>query len=105
MPKTLAILTGGGDCPGLNAVIRGVVRAAILKHGWRVIGIEDGFDGLVEGPKWRELDLRAVLPTISLPTLVVHRSENAYYRVGFGRYLARSIPGARGVEAQGMASR
>lgn len=60
MVKTLAILTGGGDCPGLNAVIRGVVRAAILQRGWRVIGIEDGFDGLVEGPKWRELDLQSV---------------------------------------------
>jgi 6-phosphofructokinase 1 len=60
MSKTLAILTGGGDCPGLNAVLRGVVRAAILKHGWRVIGIEDGFDGLIEGPRWRELDLKGV---------------------------------------------
>jgi 6-phosphofructokinase 1 len=60
MSKTLAILTGGGDCPGLNAVIRGVVRAATLQRGWRVIGIEDGFDGLVEGPRWRELNLNAV---------------------------------------------
>lgn len=60
MAKTLAILTGGGDCPGLNAVIRGVVRAAILQRGWRVIGIEDGFEGLVEGPRCRELDLQAV---------------------------------------------
>jgi 6-phosphofructokinase 1 len=60
MSKTLAILTGGGDCPGLNAVIRGIVRAATLKRGWRVVGIEDGFDGLVEGPRFRELDLKAV---------------------------------------------
>ena len=65
MPKTLAILTGGGDCPGLNAVIRGVVRAAIIRRNWRVIGIEDGFDGLVDGPRTRELDLasvRGILP-------------------------------------------
>jgi len=60
MSKTLAILTGGGDCPGLNAVIRGVVRAAVIRRGWRVIGIEDGFDGLLEGPRTRELDLAAV---------------------------------------------
>ncbi|BCR04804.1 ATP-dependent 6-phosphofructokinase [Desulfuromonas versatilis] len=60
MSKTIAILTGGGDCPGLNAVIRGVVRAATLERGWRVIGIEDGFDGLVDGPRVRELDLAAV---------------------------------------------
>lgn len=60
MSKTIAILTGGGDCPGLNAVIRGVVRSAILQRGWRVIGIEDGFDGLVGEPRWRELTLESV---------------------------------------------
>lgn len=60
MSKTIAILTGGGDCPGLNAVIRGVVRAAVLQRGWRVLGIEDGFDGLVEGPRTQELDLNSV---------------------------------------------
>jgi len=59
MSKTIAILTGGGDCPGLNAVIRGVVRAA-SRRNWRVVGIKDGFDGLVEGPRWRELDLQSV---------------------------------------------
>jgi len=63
--RTIAILTGGGDCPGLNAVIRGVVRSAVLSRGWRVIGIEDGFDGLVGEPRWRELTLdsvRGILP-------------------------------------------
>ena len=45
-PKTIALSTGGGDCPGLNAVIRAAVRCAILKYGWKVYGIEDGFDGL-----------------------------------------------------------
>jgi 6-phosphofructokinase 1 len=47
--RRIAILTGGGDCPGLNAVIRGVVRAAIIEHGWEVLGIQDGFDGLLDG--------------------------------------------------------
>jgi phosphofructokinase-like protein len=55
MSKTIAILTGGGDCPGLNGVIRGVVNAATLHRGWHVLGILDGFDGLVEGPRYREL--------------------------------------------------
>ncbi|HTC62391.1 MAG TPA: ATP-dependent 6-phosphofructokinase [Candidatus Saccharimonadales bacterium] len=45
--QTIGIANGGGDCPGLNAVIRGVVRSAILGHGWKVIGIQDGFDGLI----------------------------------------------------------
>jgi 6-phosphofructokinase 1 len=60
MSRSIAILTGGGDCPGLNAVIRAVTRSAILQHGWRVVGIEDGFDGVVGTPRWRTLDLDAV---------------------------------------------
>lgn len=47
--RRIALLTGGGDCPGLNAVIRAVTRSAILDYGWEVWGIEDGFQGLVEG--------------------------------------------------------
>ncbi len=65
MTKTVGILTGGGDCPGLNAVIRGVVKAAVQNRGWRVLGIEDGFDGLVGTPRYRELTLdsvRGILP-------------------------------------------
>ena len=45
--KGIGIANGGGDCPGLTAVIRGAVRAAILRHGWKVVGILDGFDGLI----------------------------------------------------------
>ena len=45
--KRIAILTGGGDCPGINAVIRAVAKKAILEHGAEVIGVQDGFDGLV----------------------------------------------------------
>jgi hypothetical protein len=36
--QTVGIANGGEDCPGLNAVIRGAVRATILEHGWRVVG-------------------------------------------------------------------
>jgi 6-phosphofructokinase 1 len=60
MSKTIGILTGGGDCPGLNAVIRGVVKSAIIRHGWQVIGIEDGFDGLLDLKKCSELTLESV---------------------------------------------
>jgi phosphofructokinase-like protein len=44
--KKIAVLTGGGDCPGLNAVIRGITRAAILKYGYEVIGYRFGYRGL-----------------------------------------------------------
>ncbi|MBN2071114.1 MAG: ATP-dependent 6-phosphofructokinase [Candidatus Krumholzibacteriota bacterium] len=46
--KKIAVLTGGGDCPGLNAVIKGLVRSARSDYGWEVLGIQDGFDGLLE---------------------------------------------------------
>jgi ATP-dependent phosphofructokinase / diphosphate-dependent phosphofructokinase len=63
-PKRIGILTGGGDCPGLNAVIRGVVRSA-SGRGWEVVGIEDGFDGFLHPEKCRlltALDVRGILP-------------------------------------------
>jgi 6-phosphofructokinase 1 len=46
--KRIAVLTGGGDCPGLNAVIRAVVKKAMLDYGMEVIGIEDGYEGIIE---------------------------------------------------------
>lgn len=46
--KKIGILTGGGDCPGLNAVIRGVTKCAINEYGMDVIGFHDGFLGLIE---------------------------------------------------------
>ncbi len=48
MPKRIGILTGGGDCPGLNAVIRAVVKHAQGTYGWEVVGIADGFKGVYE---------------------------------------------------------
>jgi 6-phosphofructokinase 1 len=47
--KRIGILTGGGDCPGLNAVIRAIVKTAWNGYGATVIGVEDGFEGVVEG--------------------------------------------------------
>jgi len=52
--RSIAILTGGGDCPGTNAVIRAVAKKAILELGIEIIGIEDGFEGLVNR-NWRKL--------------------------------------------------
>jgi 6-phosphofructokinase len=46
--RLIGILTSGGDCPGLNAAIRGITKAAILQYGIEVVGIQDGFRGLVE---------------------------------------------------------
>ena len=58
--QTIGISTGGGDCPGLNAVIRAATKCAIQRYGWRVIGITDGFDGLIYPERCHELTLRDV---------------------------------------------
>jgi len=47
-PKKIGILTAGGDCPGLNAAIRGIGKTAIVEYGMEVIGFNAGFTGLIE---------------------------------------------------------
>jgi len=62
--RQIGVLTGGGDAPGLNAVIRALTKSAVLDHKVRVIGFNDGFSGMVE-MKTRELGLaevRGILP-------------------------------------------
>jgi 6-phosphofructokinase 1 len=58
--KTIGILTGGGDAPGLNAVIRAVVKTAICRYGYKVMGIEDGFDGLIKPGKMQKLTMESI---------------------------------------------
>jgi len=84
MVKKIGICTGGGDCPGLNAVIRGVVRSAITKYGWQVLGIEDSFDGLIWPSKLRELTLRDVsglLPRGGTILGTTNRGNPFHYKV------------------------
>jgi len=57
--KKIALLTGGGDCPGLNAVIRAATRSAILNYGYEVIGYKFGYRGLYNND-FMKLDLSTV---------------------------------------------
>lgn len=57
--KRIGVLTGGGDCPGLNAVIRAVTKTAVNVYGAEVVGFLDGFKGLVEN-NYTHLDLQKV---------------------------------------------
>jgi len=62
--KRIGILTGGGDCPGLNAVIRAVVKTAYREYNVEVYGIRDGFSGLInkEVEKIKLEDVSGILP-------------------------------------------
>jgi len=70
----IGILTGGGDCPGLNAVIRAVTLTARREFGAAVLGIEDGFEGLVEG-RFRELHTPDVAGIIGLGGTILGSSN------------------------------
>lgn len=63
--QTIGVITGGGDAPGLNAVIRAVVKTAACEYSANVIGIEDGFEGLLGDTRTRRLtpnEVRGLLP-------------------------------------------
>ncbi len=79
MKKRIAILTGGGDCPGLNPAIRGVVFGAISR-GWEVIGIEEGWKGILSPPIWRNLNLEDVDEILRLGGTILHSSRTNPYK-------------------------
>src|SRR5580658_4272795 len=95
--KCIGIATGGGDAPGLNAVIRAATKAAILSHGWKVIGIPDGFDGLIWPEKAFELTLEKVsgiLPRGGTILGTTNRGDPFHYKsVVHGHQVTRDISG------------
>lgn len=63
--KKVGVLTGGGDCSGLNAVVRAITRSAIIQHNAKVIGIENGFEGMLTGER-QELTIRGTKDILTL---------------------------------------
>jgi len=85
--RKIGICTGGGDCPGLNAVIRGAVKTAILKYRWDVIGIRDGFDGLIWPEKCHPLtlkDVSGILPRGGTVLGTTNRGNPFAYKINSG---------------------
>jgi ATP-dependent phosphofructokinase / diphosphate-dependent phosphofructokinase len=80
--KTIGLLTGGGDCPGLNAVIRAVTRRS-LEHGAQAIGIMQGWRGLVEG-QFQPLDDRTTSGILHRGGTILRTSRTNPYRVEGG---------------------
>ncbi|PWI44181.1 ATP-dependent 6-phosphofructokinase [Streptomyces sp. ICBB 8177] len=89
----IGVLTAGGDCPGLNAVIRSVVHRGVAAHGDEVIGFEDGFRGLLEGHV-RPLDLDDVGGVLALGGTILGSSRLERAR------LAEAVEGARQLTAE-----
>lgn len=74
--KRIAVLTGGGDCPGINAVIRAVTKKAILGYGMEVIGVKDGYDGVIHN-RYRKLEYDDVSGILTLGGTILGTSKVA----------------------------
>jgi len=78
----IGVLTGGGDCPGLNAVIRAVVRKSI-QNGHEMIGIKEGWRGLLES-KFIKLDLESVSGILPRGGTILRSSRTNVYKIEGG---------------------
>jgi 6-phosphofructokinase 1 len=94
----LGILTGGGDCPGLNAVIRAVVMRSVRTHGVPVLGILDGWRGLLHD-RVRALDLQAIAGILPRGGTILGTSRVDPFREGGGVAAIREAMREHGLDA------
>jgi len=79
----IGVLTGGGDCPGLNAVIRAVVRKGVTSYGHEFVGFRDGWRGLIEG-QTMPLDINAVRGILPRGGTIIGSSRTNPFNVDGG---------------------
>lgn len=91
MKQRIAIVTGGGDCPGLNAVIRAVVRSAD-RRGWEVLGIIGGYEGLLPPGNYRKLDCQAVAGLLSRGGTILGTANRGKFSAKVGHGERRELP-------------
>jgi 6-phosphofructokinase 1 len=84
--RCIGLLTSGGDCPGLNAVIRAIAKVAINEYGIKVIGIQDGFRGLVEN-RTLPLDEQAVSGILTRGGTILGASRDKPHSMPMGGQL------------------
>jgi len=102
----IGLLTGGGDAPGLNAVIRAVVKYAVGKLHWQVVGIEDSFNGLLDAPR-RIHDLtprscQGLLHRGGTMLGTTNRGDPFAYPDGLGGFEDRSADLAAAIQEEGL---
>ena len=84
-------MTGGGDCPGLNAVIRAVAKAATMR-GWKTLGILGGYDGLLEPRQFRVLDYRALDGLLTRGGSILGTANRGQFSAKTGHGESRRLP-------------
>jgi len=87
----IAIVTGGGDCPGLNAVIRAVAKTA-AKRGWETLGIIGGYDGLLEPQHFRVLDYQALDGLLVRGGTILGTANRGQFSAKTGHGETRQLP-------------
>jgi 6-phosphofructokinase 1 len=92
------VLTGGGDCPGLNAVIRAVVRKGEVVHGDEFVGIADGWRGAIEG-NTLPLDVERCRGILPRGGTILGTSRTNPYKVDRGPERVRQTVSDRGIDA------
>ena len=93
MYKQIGILTGGGDAPGLNAVIRAVVRTAIGEYGMKVIGIEDSFEGILGETHTMKLTTKSVSGILPRGgTILGTRNRGSFVKMVDGKPVFPEMP-------------
>src|SRR5207253_5614895 len=97
MKTRIGILTSGGDCPGLNAVLGGVVLAG-EKLGWEIIGFRDGFEGLLPPGDYVVLDRNSTEGIMALGGTIIGTTNR-------GHFIAKVGAGDRGVVASEVIAR
>jgi 6-phosphofructokinase 1 len=109
MTKKIGIVTGGGDCPGLNTVIRAVAKAA-AQRGWESIGILGGYEGLLEPRQTRLLDYHALDGLLVRGGTILGTANRGKFSSKVGHGESRQLPGElieeakRGMEALGLSA-
>src|SRR6267378_2116583 len=89
--RRIGILTSGGDCPGLNAVLRGVTKAA-EKLNWQVIGFRDGFEGLLPPSQYTILDRASTAGIMQLGGTILGTTNKGHFVAKLGSGEKTMIP-------------
>lgn len=99
MYKQIGVLTGGGDAPGLNAVIRAVVRTAIGEFGMKCIGIEDSFEGILGELQYTKLTLKSVSGILPRGgTILGTRNRGSFVKIINGECVIPEMPVQEAIE-------
>ncbi len=91
MNERVGVATGGGDCPGLNAVIRAVAKAA-AKRGWETIGFLGGYEGILEPQRYVELDYQKLGSLLTRGGTILGTANRGRFSAKVGHGEARRLP-------------